>query len=154
MALDHFRDHSLNAVDHPLDIDTDHLINTRFREVLDSPRAEDACIVDQYVNPAELPKSLLDHCEHFVSIGNISLDGDGLSPGSANILHYRVGSFTALRKVHNHRRAFPSQDLRGCSPNTAGCTGHEGHLPIKSSAHTDTPPSLVTSIRPWSASVS
>src|SRR5262249_45745327 len=99
-------------------------------------------------NPAELPKSLLDHREHFVSIGNISLDGDGLSPGSANILHYCVGSFTAFRKVHNHRRAFPSQELRSCSPNAARRTSHEGHLPIKSSAHTDTPPSLATSIDP------
>ena len=30
-ALDHLRDHSLNTVDHPLDIDSERLINTRFR---------------------------------------------------------------------------------------------------------------------------
>src|SRR5262245_59482719 len=89
MALDHLRDHSLNAVDHPLDIDIDRLINNRFREVLDNPRAEDACIVDQYVNPAELRKSLLDHREHFVSIGNISLDGYRLPPAR------RISSTTA-----------------------------------------------------------
>ena len=127
-----------------LEVDVDDDVPLLFGHVEDHPVAQDAGVVDQDVQPAEVVQGLLYHPLAGGHVGDRVVVGDGVAAGVLDRGHHLVGrrrltvQFAALRAavvVDHHPRALGSQQERMSASDPASGAGHNRDAAVKSITH-------------------
>lgn len=130
-ALAQVRQRRLGGDEHGAHVDVHRAVVVVGRDVLDRPGQEDAGVVDQDIEAAQVGGGPGHGLADLPGIGRVGGVGVGAPPGGAQFFHQRVGLVSGADVGQRDVRAVGGQAARDGRADAAACAGDESNFSVE-----------------------
>jgi hypothetical protein len=132
ICLPEMTHYGLRYKEHPFEVDIENGVEIRFRHVPEIRPLLQTRIIDQDIDLAETPDSLLDELLAIGNLADIRLKGYGAALcRSRDSLHHFIRALLILPIADRHIRALACEALRDGPANPLIAAGYDSYLPLQ-----------------------